>query len=109
VNDQIGRLTFTQDLAAGIQHVLSTKPAFGTYNLSNEGPASSWADIASVVFELLGYSPTEITGVSTADYFASKVGIAPRPLNSMLDLSKITNTGFMPVVWQERLQQYLSC
>ena len=109
VNDQIGRLTFTQDLAAGIQHLLSTKPAFGTYNLSNEGPASSWADIASAVFELLGHSPTEITGVSTADYFAGKIGIAPRPLNSLLDLSKITSTGFMPVVWQERLQQYLSC
>lgn len=109
VNDQIGRLTFTQDLAAGIQHLLSTKTAFGTYNLSNEGPASSWADIASAVFELLGHSPTEITGVSTADYFAGKIGIAPRPLNSLLDLSKITSTGFMPVVWQERLQQYLSC
>ncbi|MDH6410542.1 dTDP-4-dehydrorhamnose reductase/dTDP-4-dehydrorhamnose 3,5-epimerase [Aurantimicrobium minutum] len=108
VNDQIGRLTFTQDLAAGIQHLLCTKPAFGTYNLSNEGNATSWADIASEVFELLGHSPTDITGVTTEDYFAGKEGIAPRPLNSMLDLSKITRTGFSPASWQERLQQYFS-
>ena len=109
VNDQIGRLTFTQDLSAGIQHLLSTKPAFGTYNLSNEGPATSWADIASEVFELLGRSPSDITRVTTAEYFAGKEGIAPRPFNSVLELSKITNSGFKPVAWQERLQQYLSC
>ena len=108
VNDQIGRLTFTQDLAAGIQHLISTKPAFGTYNLSNEGPASSWADIASQVFELTGLNTGDVTGVNSEEYFAGKMGIAPRPQNSMLDLSKITNTGFSPVSWQERLQQYLS-
>ena len=108
VNDQIGRLTFTQDLATGIQHLLSTKPECGTYNLSNEGPASSWADIAAQVYELTGHNPVDVIGVTTAEYFAGKEGIAPRPLNSVLDLSKITNTGFMPLAWLERLQQYLS-
>lgn len=108
VNDQVGRLTFTQDLAAGIQHLLSTKPECGTYNFSNEGPASSWADIAAQVYELTGQNPVDVTGVTTAEYFAGKEGIAPRPLNSVLDLSKITNAGFMPATWQERLQQYLS-
>lgn len=108
VNDQVGRLTFTQDLAAGIQHLLSTKPECGTYNFSNEGPASSWADIAAQVYEQTGQNPVDVTGVTTAEYFAGKEGIAPRPLNSVLDLSKITNAGFMPATWQERLQQYLS-
>ena len=108
VNDQVGRLTFTQDLAAGIQHLLSTKPECGTYNFSNEGPASSWADIAAQVYELTGQNPVDVTGVTTAEYFAGKEGIAPRPLNSVLNLSKITNAGFMPATWQERLQQYLS-
>lgn len=108
VNDQIGRLTFTEDLAAGIQHLLSSNSDFGTYNLSNEGPASSWVNIASQVYGLLGNNSADITGVSTAEYFAGKEGIAPRPLNSMLDLSKITNSGFSAVSWQERLEQYLS-
>ncbi|MEG0161114.1 MAG: sugar nucleotide-binding protein, partial [Aurantimicrobium sp.] len=108
VNNQIGRLTFTQDLAAGIQHLLSSKPAYGTYNLSNEGPASSWADIAAQVYELIGHNPADVTGVTTEEYFAGKEGIAPRPLWSMLDLSKIKSTGFIPASWEVRLREYLA-
>lgn len=108
VSDQIGRLTFTQDLSAAISHLLESNASFGTYNLSNSGPASSWADIAAQVYELTGHNPADVSGVTTAEYFAGKKGVAPRPLNSMLDLSKITNSGFEPVSWQERLQQYLS-
>jgi dTDP-4-dehydrorhamnose 3,5-epimerase len=103
VNDQIGRLTFTQDLAAGIVHLLQNKAPFGTYNLSNEGPASNWADIAARVFELTGHDPQAVTGVSTEEYFAGKVGIACRPLWSVLDLSKIEKHGFTPVSWETRL------
>ncbi|MFA9276327.1 MAG: sugar nucleotide-binding protein [Rhodoluna sp.] len=108
VNDQIGRLTFTQDLAAGIHHLLSEKPACGTYNLSNEGPASSWADIAAQVYELKGHNPSDVTGVTTKEYFAGKEGIAPRPLWSMLDLSKIEASGFIPASWEVRLKEYLA-
>mgnify|MGYP000444510898 FL=1 len=108
VNDQIGRLTFTQDLAAAIRHLIDSKAPFGTYNLSNEGPASSWADIAAQVYELTGHNPADVTGVTTEEYFAGKEGIAPRPLWSMLDLSKIEATGFIPANWEDRLQEYLA-
>lgn len=108
VNDQIGRLTFTQDLAAAIRHLIESKSPFGTYNLSNEGPASSWADIAAQVYELTGHNPADVTGVTTKEYFAGKEGIAPRPLWSMLDLSKIESTGFIPASWEARLQEYLT-
>ena len=108
VNDQIGRLTFTQDLAAAIRHLIESKSPSGTYNLSNEGPASSWADIAAQVFELTGHDPVDVTGVTTKEYFAGKEGIAPRPLWSMLDLSKIEATGFIPANWEDRLQEYLT-
>ena len=37
VNDQIGRLSFTEDIAAGIRHLLESRAAYGTYNLSNDG------------------------------------------------------------------------
>ena len=107
VDDQIGRLTFTQDLAQAIQHLLQTQAPFGTYNFSNEGPASSWADIARQVYTLTGHNPESVTGVSTEDYFLGKSGIAPRPLWSMLDLSKIEATGFTPPSWEVRLREYL--
>ena len=108
VNDQIGRLTFAQDLAAAIRHLIESKSPFGTYNLSNEGPASSWADIAAHVYELTGHNPADVIGVSTEEYFAGKEGIAPRPIWSMLDLSKIESTGFIPASWEVRLQEYLA-
>lgn len=108
VNDQIGRLTFTKDLAAAIRHLIESNSPYGTYNLSNEGSASSWADIASQVYELTGHNTADVTGVSTAEYFAGKEGIAPRPLWSMLDLSKIEATGFFPESWENRLKEYLA-
>jgi dTDP-4-dehydrorhamnose reductase len=47
VNDQIGRLSFTADIAAGIRHLLESGAAYGTYNLTNDGEPQSWADIAA--------------------------------------------------------------
>ena len=107
VSDQIGRLTFTQDLAAGIKHLLDSQAPFGTYNISNEGEPASWADIASEVYELSDKSREDVTPVSTTDYYAGKEGIAPRPLQSTLKLDKIKATGFTPRNWKEALREYL--
>lgn len=106
VDDQIGRLSFTEDIAAGIKHLVDTKPAYGTYNLSNDGNAASWADIAKKVYEHVGHSADEVTGVSTEIYFADK-DAAPRPLQSTLDLAKIKATGFAPRDWEEALENYM--
>jgi dTDP-4-dehydrorhamnose 3,5-epimerase len=108
VNDQIGRLTFTADLAKGIKHLVSTGAPFGTYNLSNEGEAASWADIAALVYDLTGHSGTDVTGTSTEEYYAGKEGIAPRPLQSTLNLDKIKATGFTPRDWRQALTEYLT-
>ena len=54
VDDQYGRLTFTDDLAAGIAHLVGTDAPFGTYNLSSDGPVQTWADIARDVFAARG-------------------------------------------------------
>ncbi|MFT3832710.1 MAG: sugar nucleotide-binding protein [Micropruina sp.] len=107
VNDQFGRLTFTADLAAGIVHLVSTDAPAGTYNLTNGGPSMSWADIAQRVFELKGRSPSDVTGVTTAEYFAGKT-MAPRPVHSRLDLTKLTAVGFTPPDAEDRLIEYLS-
>lgn len=103
VNDQIGRLTFTDTLARGIKHLLETGAPYGTYNLTNEGRPASWAEIAKIVFEKSGKSPSDIQPVSTAKYFANKPGSAQRPRQSTLNLTKIKETGFTPEDWQDKL------
>ncbi|WOQ68822.1 bifunctional dTDP-4-dehydrorhamnose 3,5-epimerase family protein/NAD(P)-dependent oxidoreductase [Microbacterium limosum] len=108
VDDQLGRLTFTTEIARGIRHLLEVGAPFGTYNLTGAGPVRSWADIAREVFAATGHSPDRITGVSTADYFASATApVAPRPSNSTLDTSKIEATGFVPADALESLHAYL--
>jgi len=107
VSDQIGRLTFTKDLAAGIKYLTTTSAPYGTYNLSNDGEPSSWADIAKEVYEYAGKSKDDVSPVSTADYYAGKEGIAPRPLQSTLKLDKIKDTGFTPRDWRQALQEYM--
>ena len=107
VNDQIGRLTFTDDLAAATKHLLETDAPHGTYNITNSGESTSWADIAAKVYELVGHNRNEVTGISTEEYFADKEGVAHRPLQSTLNIDKIVNTGFTPRDWETALADYL--
>ena len=44
--------------------------------------------------------------MTTAEYYAGQEGVAPRPLSSVLDLSKIEATGFTPGDSMERLDAY---
>ncbi len=108
VDDQIGRPTLTADLAAGIRHLVETRAPFGTYNLTNDGEPLSWADLAVAVYTARGRSADDVRRVSTAEYFADKPQAAPRPLNSVLDLSKITAAGFRPRDWRDALAEYLT-
>ncbi|ALV42881.1 dTDP-4-dehydrorhamnose reductase [Pseudarthrobacter sulfonivorans] len=106
VDDQFGRLSFTTDIAAGIRHLLESGAAYGTYNLTNDGPEQSWADIAADVYELSGASRESVTGVSTDVYFEGK-SASPRPRNSSLALDKIKASGFAPDMSRARLAAYL--
>ncbi|TQN37917.1 dTDP-4-dehydrorhamnose 3,5-epimerase [Blastococcus colisei] len=108
VDDQIGRPTVTPDLAGGIAHLLRTRAPFGTYNLTCAGGPASWADVAAAVFEARGRSASDVGRTSTVEYFADKPQAAARPLNSVLDLAKITATGFQPRDWREALREYLA-
>lgn len=107
VADQVGRLTFTNQLVQAIAHLLNNQAPFGTYNVSNEGSSASWAQITRKVFEYANYDLT-VTDTTTAEYFEGKSGIAPRPLQSTLDLSKIKQAGFTPSNWQDDLKAYVS-
>lgn len=108
VNDQVGRLTFTDTLAAGIKHLVDTNAPYGTYNITNGGESVSWADIAKQVYVARGKSADDVTPVSTEKYYEGKEGVAPRPLQSTVDLSKIKSTGFSPEDWRTALDRYLT-
>ncbi|QEW00628.1 sugar nucleotide-binding protein [Microbacterium caowuchunii] len=109
VDDQVGRLTFTTDIARAIRHLLSSRAPYGTYNVTGAGDPASWADISRAVFALTGHDPQRVTGVSTEEYYATAAGpVAPRPRNSVLDLSKIEATGWRVPVASVSLAEYLA-
>lgn len=106
VADQVGRLTFTSELVRIIDHLLKNEVPYGTYNATNGGQPASWADDAREIFKLGGFD-LQVTDTTTAEYFASKTGIAPRPLNSTLDLFKLEQTGFTLRDWHDDLRAYM--
>ncbi|MFB4352934.1 bifunctional dTDP-4-dehydrorhamnose 3,5-epimerase family protein/NAD(P)-dependent oxidoreductase [Microbacterium sp. LS_15] len=109
VDDQRGRLTFASQIAGFIRHLLEKRPTFGVYNLTSDGDAVTWADVARRVFELTGHDPARVTGVSTEDYFAAATApVAPRPRNSVLDLTRARESGFAAEVGDTLLREYLA-
>ena len=108
VDDQLGRLTFTRDMAGAIFHVLGTRAPYGTYDCTGSGAVKSWADIARAVFEAANGNGDRVVPVSTADYYAGAAGpVAPRPVHSALDLSKLEAAGFHMPDWEEELGEYI--
>src|SRR4051812_1672426 len=107
VADQEGRLTFTSEIARAADHLLRVAASYGTYNLSNSGPATSWAEIARTVFVARGRRAEDVTAVSTAEYGAGR-NLAPRPRYSTLALDKIRATGFEPTPAPDQLRAYLA-
>ena len=105
VDDQIGRPTFADDLAAGIVALLGAP--LGVYHLTNTGEPASWADVARATFALAGRDPADVTGTTTAAYFADKPQAARRPLNSVLDLTKAAAAGVTLPPWRDSLAAYV--
>lgn len=112
VDDQVGRLTFTDELVRATRHLLDSGASYGTYHLSNGGPAMSWREVAQVVFERSGRSRDDVTGTTTEAYaegvLAQGRPFAPRPLGSAMSLDKIRATGFEPEDAMAALDRYLS-
>ncbi|KAF2412160.1 dTDP-4-dehydrorhamnose reductase [Microbacterium sp. B35-04] len=108
IDDQSGRLTFADEVARGIRHLLQARAPYGTYNLTGSGEPTTWADIARRVFDLTGHDPNSVDRVTTETYFAdAATPVAPRPRNSVLDLTKLEGTGFISHSADESLKRYL--
>jgi len=107
VDDQVGRLTFADDLARAARHLLDTGAEYGAYHCTGSGPATTWAEVARRVFELSGRNPDDVTAVSTEEYAAGQ-DLAPRPRHSTMSLAKLEATGFSPRPAWDALSDYLA-
>jgi dTDP-4-dehydrorhamnose reductase len=106
VADQFIRPTFTTEIAKAIKFLIDKSAEYGTYNLTNEGEPISWADFTRAIFKEAEID-LKVTDITFNDYYASKTGVAPRPLNSVLDLTKIESAGFKPGDWRDDLRDYI--
>ena len=108
VDDQIGRLTFTDEMARAIFHLLDAQAPYGVYNCTGSGEPASWAEIAREVFEHTNGNGDAVRPVTTEEYYAHATGpIAPRPRYSTLPLDKLEAAGFVPLDWRQSLVAYL--
>ncbi len=103
ISDQVGRPTYTKDLAKLLIE-MSLKDKYGVYHVSNEGEYISWYQFTKEIYKLMGIN-TFVNPVTTEEYELSK---AQRPFNSRLDTSKLEEKGFNKLPdWRLALKDYL--
>ncbi|WP_430645835.1 sugar nucleotide-binding protein [Agromyces sp. GXS1127] len=111
VADQTGRLTFADELARGIRHLLDRDAEPGTYHLSNGGAVVTWHEVAREVFAAAGHDPDRVRAVTAEAYAAEAAAdgraVAARPAHSEFDLAKIRAAGFDPEPASSALARYV--
>ena len=102
VNDQLGRPTYTRDLAVAVWRLIGWS-ACGLMHLTNHGQAT-WFDVAARVFARAG-RPDLLTPCATADYPTK----AKRPRYSVLDTERAEKAlgGALPN-WEDAIDRFLA-
>ncbi len=102
VNDQIGRPTYTRDLAIAAWRLLRTRET-GILHVTNGGPSVSWFEVAREVFSRAG-AESLLSPCGSAEYPTP----AKRPLYSVLDTSRFESIvpGGLPP-WRDALSRFL--
>lgn len=108
VDDQFGRLAFTEDLASFTASLVDNGLPYGTYNFSNPGKVASWYEIACKVFDLKNRNAEVVKAVST-DAYDSRCDhiVAPRPRNSALEIDDALVGGTKISDWEDALSDYV--
>lgn len=99
VSDQLGRPTWTRNLAEFMLFITEKKADYGIYHFSND-ETCSWYEFAS---EILKNTDTKIMPISSEE-FPQK---AKRPQHSILDLRKTKELGFKIDTWKVALENML--
>lgn len=103
VDDQVGRPTYTADLARGILELAGAVDA-GVYHLTNGGTPASWFDVANEVAACVGADPGLVSATTTEALGRP----APRPAYSVLDNGKAERVGVRPLRdWREAVAAHL--
>lgn len=89
VDDQIGKPTFTTDLAAALLTLVSRNDS-GIMHVTNEGIVS-WYEFCQLVLESAGLDPARVRPCSTHELQPPRP--APRPANSVLDNTRFSELG----------------
>jgi len=103
VDDQRGRPTWAEDLAAGLRALLEAG-ASGLYHLTGGGDVATWWDVARQCLDTAGHGDLVVERVATSELELD----APRPAWSVLDCSKAAALGVRPRDWREAVAAYLS-
>lgn len=105
VNDQIGSVTYTYDLAALLIDMIESNK-YGTYHATNEG-IESWAEVASYIFKAT-HKDVVVKPISSEEFMKLHPGIAKRPLNSRLSKKSLDLAGFSRLPdWKDAINRYL--
>lgn len=108
VNDQVGRPTYTVDLAWATWFIIGRRttdhgPRSDVFNIANRGQ-TTWYDVARRIFEAAGM-PDLLSPCTTAEYPMP----APRPAYSVLDTSKYDALAGAPLPrWEDALDRFLA-
>lgn len=89
VDDQIGKPTFTTDLAAALL-TLASRNDSGIMHVTNEGVVS-WYEFCQLVLEAAGLDPARVTPCATHELQPARP--APRPANSVLHNTRFPEIG----------------
>jgi dTDP-4-dehydrorhamnose reductase len=102
VNDQVGRPTYTRDLAAATWKLVERR-ASGIVHATSGGAAATWFDVAHAVFERAG-AGSLLSPCATADYPTP----ARRPAYSVLCTKRLEKLlqGALPD-WRDALRRFL--
>lgn len=102
VNDQIGMVTYTYDLARLVVDMIQTDK-YGTYHATNSGEYISWYDFAVEIFKQAGMD-VPVTPVDSSAFPVK----AKRPKNSRMSQMQLLKNGFTPLpAWKDALSRYL--
>jgi dTDP-4-dehydrorhamnose reductase len=101
VDDQRGRPTYAEDLAAGIRALVEAD-ARGLYHLAGGGVATWW-DLARATLDATGHRDVVIDRIGSEELQVD----APRPAWSVLDCTKAEALGVRLRPWREALRAYL--
>lgn len=102
VEDQIGAPTYTVDLAGAILNIIS-KPAYGTYHVTNEEHCS-WYEYARQIFEIANVTGVDVRPIKTEELARP----APRPKNSVLEKFYLKLNGYDKLrPYKEAVEDYI--